>query len=355
MKRLGPAGLILSLLFLWPGIAEPRVIGLCNGCHTMHNSQDDTSMMISGSGPVQALLRSNCLGCHTGANSGAFDNTIDKAPRVLQTTEPEYGATGTEGTATTLAGGNFYWSIASDASGHNVANINDTVATAPGGAINSPLKCAGSSGCHGDRSKTDEYTAIYGGHHNNDASAYKSGATVDASYRFLLGVKGKEDTTYEFRPVYNVNHNKYYGVDRASEADTAGTISSLCGQCHGDFHHGAGGKIAAAGSFGDGVWFRHPTDFDMGGAQSSSEYLKYNDGAGANNPYSVISPVATTSQTTTLNSTATVSSAAGEAIVMCLSCHRAHGTPNDDMLRWDYKAWPGGGYNGCEICHSSKD
>ncbi|RLA81698.1 MAG: hypothetical protein DRG33_00080, partial [Deltaproteobacteria bacterium] len=40
--------------------------------------------------------------------------------------------------------------------------------------------------------------------------------------------------------------------------------------------------------------------------------------------------------------------------VQCLSCHRAHGSPYPDMLRWDYRNWPGGGMNGCAVCHTSK-
>jgi hypothetical protein len=45
----------------------------------------------------------------------------------------------------------------------------------------------------------------------------------------------------------------------------------------------------------------------------------------------------------------------GTDIIMCLSCHRAHGSPYFKMLRWDYKGWPaGGGTNGCNVCHTSK-
>jgi hypothetical protein len=48
--------------------------------------------------------------------------------------------------------------------------------------------------------------------------------------------------------------------------------------------------------------------------------------------------------------------------VMCLSCHRAHGSPYNDMLRWDYDGMvagngSGGGNDGtgCFKCHSEKD
>jgi predicted CXXCH cytochrome family protein len=31
-----------------------------------------------------------------------------------------------------------------------------------------------------------------------------------------------------------------------------------------------------------------------------------------------------------------VMAADGDAIVTCISCHRAHGSQYDDLLRWDY-------------------
>ncbi|NOR60144.1 MAG: hypothetical protein GQ469_05880, partial [Methanosarcinales archaeon] len=47
-------------------------------------------------------------------------------------------------------------------------------------------------------------------------------------------------------------------------------------------------------------------------------------------------------------------------MVMCLSCHRAHGSPYPDALRWDYTKmvagdagnWAG---TGCFKCHADKD
>lgn len=43
--------------------------------------------------------------------------------------------------------------------------------------------------------------------------------------------------------------------------------------------------------------------------------------------------------------------------VMCLSCHRAHGSPYPDMLRFDYNMEAGGGTStdGCFKCHTNKD
>lgn len=346
---------------------QAMVTGRCDNCHTMHNSQDGkavayeanlaTDSWVSLENPNEALLKTNCIGCHLGVNSGG----VGKTPYVLQFNEPIYNITGTEADTTTLAGGSFYWvSAGLNAMGHNVAGVAaaDSVrfptAIPPGGttALDGQLTCAGSVGCHGDRSKSGQLAAMHGSHHTNDMSVWKDGTTLAKSYRFLYSVQGLEDSQFEFRPIVD-RHNKYYGVDRTAETeDGSGTVGKLCAQCHGDFHQG-GGKIAS-GAFGSGVWLRHPTNFDMGRATSSTEYRKYNgdDGIGTA-PYSVVSPVGTTSKTTTVNST--VYATAGDAIVMCLSCHRAHGTKFAAILRWDYKAWPGGGYNGCAVCHATKD
>ena len=46
-----------------------------------------------------------------------------------------------------------------------------------------------------------------------------------------------------------------------------------------------------------------------------------------------------------------------DAIVLCISCHRAHGTPYADILRWDYSSCTAGNPNancGCFACHTSK-
>jgi hypothetical protein len=331
----------------------------------MHNSQAGglvTSNLIDGQysdsvNPNRALLNTNCIGCHQGVNS---PSSLD-SPYVLDITGPDYGVTGTEGN--TLAGGNFYWvSQGFDATGHNVASVapaDNRLGNLPPGQtmpLSSQLSCAGSFGCHGDRAVNDQIESMFTAHHNNDMTTWKDGSTLPASYRFLNGIKGLEDQQYEFLPGSGLaggHHNKYFGQDRSNENDTAeGTISSLCAQCHGDFHNGSGN--ITDGLMGAGVWLRHPTDYDMGNTDAGSEYRSYGDsGGGGTNEYSVVSPLATANTSDVLNST--VFTETDDTIVMCLSCHRAHGTPYDAILRWDYKSWPGGGFNGCAVCHTSKD
>ena len=306
--------------------------------------------------PNKALLNTDCIGCHQGTNT-----TSSVVPFVLDTSAPpNYGNTGTSGN--TLAGGNFYWvSTGLNRTGHNVAVLaaSDTEHgnLPPGGsALSSQLTCAGTTGCHGSTSQTNPTMALFGSHHNNDMTRWNDGTTTASSFRFLDGVQGLEDPDWEYQPTSS-SHNKYYGIDRTNENDSGGTISSLCARCHNNFHNGSG--QISAGIVSNNVWIRHPTDYDMSNARSqgpsfsSSEYAAYNDYQGIGNPYSVLSPVATSDTSTTLNTS--VYAQSDDAIVMCLSCHRAHGSPFDGMLRWDYKNWPGTGFNGCAICHTAKD
>ncbi len=343
-----------------PAPAAAKVTGQCAQCHTMHNSQGGNPMAVDISGAAQAapnetLLRYGCVACHTGTNDGT--NNI---PYVNKTTLPTYGTDGTTGE--TLAGGNFYWVATNganlDAKGHNVAS--DSLAnqdatlgnTPPGGtgALTSQLTCAGTTGCHGDRSQDSDFGAMSGTHHADDSVI--DGSSVVRSYRFLDGILGLEDSDWEYQPTTSA-HNQYKGFDRTADTELAtGSISSLCGQCHNDFHNGAGnvGGTAPSGAPFASPWVRHPTDFDMGNTGATSEYRGY---GGTGNAYVVAAPVASVDVTTVLQNV----TFNNDTIVTCISCHRAHGTPYDDLLRWDYSGISAGsgGTGGCFECHTTKN
>ncbi|OAG27714.1 cytochrome c3 family protein [Thermodesulfatator autotrophicus] len=348
--------LLTNLIFiLYPVISLAKIKkGLpCSACHTMHYSQHGGILTHwGGSGPYKALVINDCLGCHTGNNDGT--NYI---PYVLSTSPPDYSNAGVSGN--TLAGGNFYWvSQGQEDRGHNVKPFPpDSVYgyTPPGGSpLSSQLSCAGLNGCHGDRSKQGDFEAILGAHHANDDVI--DGNTVGTSYRFLLGIKGYEDPKWEYKP--NVfSHNQYKGADRISETEVdKSTISYFCAQCHGNFHSGSSQISADIGGWGS-PWLRHPTDYDMGNTLSDSEYRNYPGdypGAGAtgSNPYSLIAPVGSEDVSSPKSNILFQK----DAIITCISCHRAHGTPYKHNLRWDYYGWPETtSINGCNACHTAKN
>ncbi len=355
-----------------------KVRGLCSNCHTMHNSQNGSPMAETFNGatysanqsPNRALLRYSCVGCHSDTGSTPYKGTVNLTPVVYNVQSP-----GGQGPGKTLAGGNFYWVAAgNDACGHNVANIpgvgqdSNLLSFTPPGWDNSisgngqvangestwshQLTCAGTYGCHGVHTTTDTFAAISGAHHGNDdpdGNGIVDGNgggeyTVATSYRFLYGIKGIEDPDWEYTASPS-DHNQYYAVDGALSTTTE-TISYLCAECHGTFHASSGSSNVGTAS----PWLRHPTDYDMNNV-STKEYGQYpGDGS---HTYSLIAPVGSSDLTAGVRST--VLSGAGDAIVTCISCHRAHGSPNAALLRWDYKSWPASGTNGCAICHTSKD
>ncbi len=366
---LAMAGLLLGTVCLLPRAGMAQVKGQCANCHTMHNSQDGAPMNSAfgtntAATVYRALTRGDCVGCHTGTT--ATDLNLNNIPKVNHTVAP---------TAGTLAGGSFYWvgTGAVDADGHNVVGISSADAklglTPPGGtALASQLTCAGTTGCHGDRTVADQYASISGSHHAPPQNAggvtgAVDGTTLANSYRFLKGVEGIESADWELPTNLTAgNHNQYYGVARTTDATVTGTISSLCGQCHGAFHAAA----TSSPSTGVGIsyannmtspWVRHPTDFDMNTVKAK-EYGAYGGGVigTGGGAYQPNTPVGSNSIS---GVKATVLTAPGDAIVLCVSCHRAHGSDKPDMLRWDYTTMVTGGTvqntTGCFACHTTKD
>jgi len=353
------AMLLVGAFLFSPLAADAQVKGQCADCHTMHNSQGGTSVV--GSGPYGMLLTGDCIGCHSTTGTSGRGGSSNNIPYVNHTSvDPSLAPGGM------LAGGSFRWVKTEDAKGHSVLGIADTqtLMTPPGfnntGGydVAQRLTCAGTNGCHGDRTKTGDYAALSGAHHAapkaaNKASGYMDGTDMANSYRFLSGIKGMESADWESLQAL-ASRNVYSGVHRTDDTtNNAATISSLCGQCHGDFHAKANGISANSGM--SSPWVRHPTDFDMAVKfrGTTKEYATY--------AYSMEAPVASAniSNTYARPAAADILSADGDAIVTCISCHRAHGSNHADLLRWDYagmKAHDGtAAAGGCFHCHTTKD
>ena len=370
--------------------------GQCSNCHTMHNSQDGSAMakdyLNADLAPQDQLLRSDCIGCHTSTTPS--QTSTFGGPAVLHTTAPV--GQGAAVTQYTLAGGDFYWvNAGAPTMGHNVIDLPgisgqdgvllsldppgwDPAATGSSfafgqvaaGAANwaSQLTCAGRYGCHGDHAIVGNFAGINGAHHNNTVGTGSDGggtatvtgtraiapATVGGSYRFLGGIEGLEDEDWNWNEATGVLHNEYSGEDNTADRTAGGlasyggrdTISFLCAECHGLFH----GTIDSATPSGS-PWVRHPTDIAL---PVGGEYAEYNnDGGGSAGAYSLEAPVARAS----VPAIAVNTVAPGTDIVMCLSCHRAHGSNQPDLLRWDYTTMVAGAgaTTGCFVCHTGKN
>ena len=272
--------------------------------------------------------------------------------------------------------------------------------------------CAGARGCHGTRSQilsgdtidgdsnatTDNefeilerrtgIAAITGAHHQNydgakdatnypdDQTAYHDGKRVADGYRFIVGLKGYGNEVTRWSNIDENNHNEYYGGDAGLPTDKTGcaichiegyaggtnsysafnstirvpdnSMSGFCSTCHGRFHSsGDGGDIVENGI--SGAFLRHPSDYVI---PNTGEYAAYTT-------YDITAPVARPTLYTVISSTVTP----GADMVMCLSCHYAHGSPYDYKLRFDYNVMTAGGYadissavaeGGCLACHTTK-
>ena len=355
------AVLLLGAAF-FSGSALAEVTGQCSNCHTMHNSQDGELMATygadgqpwKGTGPFLALTRGDCLGCH---GQGGADNIISIGGSDI----PQVYHTG----ATDLAAGNFRHILTSgDGKGHNVIPLssNDGTLTQPPGwncaypVTNEQLTCAGNYGCHGYRYKNlgADSDIMKGTHHQNPASGKCDVADeLSNSYRFLLGVKGLENPTDKWENKTPTSHNEYFGAITPMEdlfcfdchafapsnpmwaSPASQTISGFCCTCHDDFHtvEGIGGTSRP--------YIRHPSDIIL---PTDGEFAGYTT-------YDVTAPVGRTTVPSSISSAVTP----GSDVVTCLSCHKAHGSPYDDILRWDYQSTTYATANeGCVVCHTQK-
>jgi hypothetical protein len=280
--------------------------------------------------------------------------------------------------------------------------------------------CAGARGCHGTRSQILEgstgdwdgntatantfelaerrtgIAAVSGAHHASydgakdatnypeDETAYHDGQKVADGYRFIPGLKGYGNETTRWENVSASEHNEYYGNNsgtfglapeptsgcgichvqghaggvnsRAAFNSTlrvpGNSMSGFCATCHGKFHSsGAGGDYVENGV--SGAFLRHPSDYVI---PVTTEYGGYDT-------YDLSAPVARPTLYTAASDVVNQSGTVAEDMVMCLSCHEAHGTEYDYILRFDYTAMTAGGYadiptataeGGCLACHTTK-
>lgn len=371
----------------------------CIACH----AQDTTkTVTLDGGSVVPQVYHSDAAGNLAGGNFKYVAELGDRkghnvrdlmAADVENSNNPRAFAAGA-----TLAPGD----IRNDEGGHDFTNFT----------------CAGAKGCHGTRSQAlDSYddgsgtanitiervgiAAVSGAHHNNyeglknptqiadvvGAGAH-SGEELADSYRFLRGLKGWGNEAVRWENVDSTSHNEYFGVSggiggvgtgcnrchvpgdmganggRSARFTTDSSLripnqsmSGFCSTCHGNFHSSGMGGDLVGGNYGpsngvSGAFLRHPSDYVI---PARGEYNNYKT-------YDVTAPVAR--QTLAASSSVVTP---GTDMVMCLSCHVAHGSEHDGMLRFDYarlgSAMTAGSYDtiadaqqagGCLACHTTK-
>lgn len=279
----------------------------CNGCHTMHNSQDGE--LVDPDNPDgnawllnDATPSDTCLGCHAGGGGGyhVFSNdpmtpTQERGAGDFVFLTEDNINDGHAGASNPIAGEKAGHSIV--APGHGVV-ADGTISTAPGGSF--PSSQLGCSSCH-DPHGNQNFRLLNGaGPVQGGVATFGAPAPVAEGLSLFGG--GVES---------NGNHTAYQSG-----------MSAWCGNCHGDFHNNntqlihpsgqtIGGTIATAYNLYNG------TD-DISGGEQATAYLAavpFEDPSNATD--STVGPTASSQ-------------------VSCITCHRAHATSSPDAGRWDF-------------------
>jgi hypothetical protein len=328
-------------------------VAACESCHTMHNSKGGAVMskststtgqtapnfVIGQAGPY--LLQgsdgsSTCLNCH-GSNStsaGSYKVLSYNVTVPVQRTP----------------GGDFGWLRKSSTKGHSIvaadygfgAETKKAGNVAPGG--NYPVGSLGCASCHdphgrfrklsnGNWGTTGEPIAGSGSYGADPTNGEAVGA-----YR-LLGGAGyfpvSAGATYAFtaNPMSAASPNPYNQSEALTEVVVNygdGGVGQWCAQCHAKMHM----------NVTNGAINVHPNDQALG-ANVSGIYNNYvktgNMGGGAGSGYTSLIPVAYDNINTNsalLGHFTTGAQVTSNDRVMCLSCHRAHASGFDYMLRF---------------------
>ncbi|MFH0809109.1 MAG: cytochrome c3 family protein [Pseudomonadota bacterium] len=376
--------LALAIVILSPdlGLALSRV---CHHCHTMHNQENGASpykdpLDEDATGPGRYCLKKPCLGCHANITGNELSDLVTGAPIVYNTAAVPSGGKG-------LAGGNFYWvadgspfvppdpetagggataiTNAKYRRGHNVYQISatDNLDDAPCGRSTTNVdpcwKCHDPSGSP-DVPLQCESCHLGVKHHKPRG--------VTTPYRFLRGhggvwpptkpagtdfVVGLGAMDYEAVPT-QANHNEYKEcTNKAPEPIPANStylaiyqsISSFCLGCH----PGVQTDMSVGGTDTPRVWRKHPAPAAIKSYESTYGNLIYDPliPVGRNDFGSYIVPLGRASDKVRTG---------WQDAVMCISCHRPHGSEYRYMLRWEYDPdtavpMPSDG-GGCLTCHA---
>lgn len=298
----------IGLCFVaYPAVAfHDGGVAHCNGCHTMHNSQDGALVdPASPNGNAYLLVKADpstvCIDCHD-----HLDRTFPIGGDPLNPPAQREG-------------GNFIFliednlndghggagnPIPGDAAGHNILSAENglaadaTLTNAPGG--NFPASVMACTSCH-DPHGTQTFRFLYGAG-GGPAGMPGPGFANPA-------------------PVAN-GASIFSGVDKTYHTGYQSGMSAWCGNCHGDFHNNNTKLI-------------HPSGSTLGGTIANN-YNLYNGsddllGGAAATAYIMEVPFEDPS-----NMAFTTAGPSASSQVSCITCHRAHATSAPDAGRWDF-------------------
>ena len=353
------AAAILILGMAGTGLAmHDGGVAHCDACHTMHNSSGNVAIDNSFGGPAVQfktgahLLKGNdassaCLNCHSGSSG----------PKVLS-------VTGTTDFSTAPAGDFAWLRIQTIDGGHNVIaadfglgmDSRPGMATAPGpkttGYPGNALYCSSCHDPHGRYRFTDANTFSTTG-----APIMGSGSSTNVptatqavgSYRILAGngylpksAPGAEaffnDPPVALSPSGTSTTNNWMRRQPYGSG-----MSEWCANCHNAIHN-AGGASALRHPAGNGAKLAgtYSTNYnaykhtgDLTGSQTTSwtPLVPFETGDILSTRTTNLIPMRDTTDLGHFGGPVT-----GDENIMCLTCHRAHASGFNSMMRWDSKA-----------------
>lgn len=370
-------------------------VATCESCHTMHNSSAKETGALApqmtnnnmGVGVTNPYLlqgsdaSSTCLACHGSTTPGSY--------HVLDTSTIAGGQMNMD-TMNYTPGGEFGWLQLGARKGHNIyaadfpASVNNAAETrkappgGPAGWAGTDFSCVSCHDPHGQSRFTGPSTqarqtadatgeaivnsallpiAESGSYGGTRFATYDAAAgTTAGSYRLLGGVGWKPKTS-PTQPAFAVNPPLALAPATYNKSETGfalGTtgphtgqtvvaylsgMSEWCGTCHGAFH-----GEAASGTLANTI-DKHPSGSTATlGTSIANNYNKYikTGSLTATNAYDALVPVElgiardTTAAALPADVAGTTTIAPGSGSnVMCLTCHRAHASGFDSMLRWE--------------------
>ncbi len=346
-----------SYAFHSGGVAE------CEGCHSMHSPAAGGSFLLVG-----ATQSETCLTCH--------ENPSDTGPNGYHVSTVSSAINATSAPKQRTPGGDFGWvkldytySVTSngvttnyreagDSHGHNIVapangyNADATNATAPGGTFPaSQLQCNSCHDPHGQYRRAADGTISKSGGPIWASGSYpgnepKSTGEAVGVYRLLAGAGyTKGGVTFNGNPAAKVpstfNQSEATNMIRVAygKATTGGheSWSDWCATCHPGMH---------SSTAGGGSNYVHPIDHDLGSTISGNykTYIMSGNMTGDGiNGFTSLVPFVTNSADyagtlapLAVNNNTQLAGPSSTDQVACISCHRAHASGFEHMLRWDY-------------------
>ena len=277
----------------------------CNGCHTMHNSQDGALVdPDSPNGNPWLLVDSSpsdvCIACHDHIEQTLGSDPLNPPPLkgagnfvyLLEDNLNDGHGGATDPIPGDAAGHNLF------APGHGLA-ADATLTSAPGGTF--PASVMSCTSCHDPHGTTD-FRFLYG-----------AGRVVQGGVATFTNPAPDADGL-----------SMFFGAEsQTSHTAYRGGMSAWCGNCHGDFHN-------------NNTQLVHPAGSTLGGtiAQTYNIYNGTVDQLGGTlaTAYLAEVPFEGATNATTGNTSGPV----GGDQISCITCHRAHATSAPDAGRWDF-------------------